>query len=538
MTHPRFCRPHWLALAALAAPLAAAAQDTASRITSVTLYPGSATVERSLSLPAGARQVTIACLPAALDVSSLRALADNGIRVGDISAQPQTREQAGARCADNPLQARIRSVEEQLASVQAERTGLETAAAYLQSFGNARPETARAAGPQLGATVQALRQQSRDLALQNARLNPQIEALKAELAQLHAERDRSGTQDASARVYHLRIALDAPRGGNLRLSYQVRGPSWQPGYRATLDTRNNTVRLERQALVVQNTGEDWNAVSLVLSTGRPGSASSGRLPGDWRVDIAPPVVHAVPPAPPAPAMAAVSRQALAAKSAEVEDRAAPALGVSAADTGYASEFTVAQPITVPTGGQSVSLALDEYRADAKVRTRTAPMQETAAYLVADIAPPPGVWPAGRLSLYRDGAYVGAGHFAPETLASQGLAFGRDERVRVRVEPPEQHSGSGGFISSQNERRDTRRFVVENRHNSSIALQVLDAAPISQNEQVRVQSSYQPEPATTRWDNRPGLVEWALTLPAGASQRFEAQHRISWPEDARLRERRQ
>ena len=57
------------------APLSAAAQDT-SRIARVTVYPGSATVARVAKVAAGARSLTLACLPASLDVQSLQINAD------------------------------------------------------------------------------------------------------------------------------------------------------------------------------------------------------------------------------------------------------------------------------------------------------------------------------------------------------------------------------------------------------------------------------------------------------------------------------
>ena len=46
----------------------------------------------------------------------------------------------------------------------------------------------------------------------------------------------------------------------------------------------------------------------------------------------------------------------------------------------------------------------------------------------------------------------------------------------------------------------------------------------------------PEPQSQRWNDQPGTVLWAQPLPAGATQRFSAEHVITWPKDARLRER--
>eukprot|EP01041_Mallomonas_annulata_P035866 gene35866-58881_t len=64
------------------------------------------------------------------------------------------------------------------------------------------------------------------------------------------ERDRVASQ--RARVVSVTINLATEREAELRLSYQVRGPGWQPSYRATLDANKSTVLIERQALVAQN----------------------------------------------------------------------------------------------------------------------------------------------------------------------------------------------------------------------------------------------------------------------------------------------
>ena len=82
------------------------------------------------------------------------------------------------------------------------------------------------------------------------------------------------------------VTLATDREAELRLSYQVRGTGWQPTYRATLDAAKPSVLLERQALVAQNSGEDWSNVQLTLSTGQPGRTTQGRLPRPWTLDIA------------------------------------------------------------------------------------------------------------------------------------------------------------------------------------------------------------------------------------------------------------
>ena len=224
-------------------------------------------------------------------------------------------------------------------------------------------------------------------------------------------------------------------------------------------------------------------------------------------------------------------------AAVLEEEPMPSFDVSSIDSAYATEFAVPQSITVPSSGQRVSLTLGEQQLDAKLRVRTSPAQEEAAYLIAEVATPEGVWPGGPLDLYRDGAYVGKGRFDVDALARSGLAFGRDENVRVRAEMPKQGAGSAGFIGSRREQSLQRSYTIENRHKDAIELQVLDAAPISEHDDVRVQSSYQPSPTSTEWRQQPGTVLWQQKLAAGATQKFTASHTITWPKDQNLSDRR-
>ena len=507
----------------------------ASRISRVTVYPGSATVERVLRLAPGARQAVFACLPAGLDAASLQASGDAGVRIGELAVRQQPRALLGEACR-SPLHDRVRALEDQIAALQAESEGLQVAAGYLKSFGSAA--TGAGVGPasaaQIGATAQALRQGAQAGASRQHQIPRAQEALQRELAPLLAERDRAGTPDARAST--VQVTLAAPQGGELRLSYQVRGPGWQPGYRATLDTESRRVRLERQALVAQSTGEDWDGVQLVLSTGQPGAATQGPLPRPWRVGIEPPAaperMRAM--AAPAPVSAMHARAADAAGGAEAEPP--PSFDVGVFDKSFATEFVVPQRIGVPSSGQRVTLSLGEHVADARLLARATPALDASAYLIAAIAAPPGVWPAGPVNLVRDGAYVGSGRFDAAALARQGLAFGRDELVTVRVEQPARTEGTGGFIASRHERRVTRLYTAENRHRDAITLQLLDAAPVSEHQDVRVESRYQPEPASRAWNEQPGTVLWEQPLAAGARQRFSAEHLITWPQDARLLER--
>lgn len=538
-----------------------AVADSAARISKVVVYPGVATVERTARISPGQRLLTVTCLPGGLDAAAVQVHADQGVRTGELSLRNQPRA-AVAACA-SPLDGRIQALEDQLAVLQAETTGLELASKYLttQAGTSTVPDSRASATPaNIAAVADALRRSAQDGQVRLHALRRQSESIERALQPLRDERERTGSDNTTVTTLTLQVASD--KVAPIRITYNITGPSWQPSYRARLNPDTAQVQLERQALVAQNTGEDWSDVALILSTGRPNQATQGPLPRPWTLDVQPPqralakgaLMEAMPAAAPAP----MARMKLAG-AANIADAEMPVFDVTSLDRTYATEFIVPQRISVPSSGQRVTLALGQHQAAAKLRTRTTPTHEAAAYLVASIAPPPGVWPAGPVTLYREGTLVGTGRldFASATVATTPspaaqphgkapaapapaqtvLSFGRDDKVIVTVDPEQSNTTATGITNSGIERVIRRQFHVENRHSKSIDLQVLDASPISRNDAIEVKSTYTPTPTTTRWNAQPGALAWEQPLAAGATANFAVQHTIRHAKDVAVQERR-
>lgn len=502
-----------------------------SRIAQVTLYPGSATVERVAKVAAGTKKFTFTCLPAGLDVPSLSVTADPSVRLGELATLNEERE-ANPACAGTTLDTRIRELEDKKAVLSAEADALTLVTGYLKGLS---PTDDTASGARIGtdpknlaAVSDVLRRTGQDALTRQHLLKRQQEELDRSLKPLLAERAR--VLAGRTRVVSVSITLDAPREAELRLSYQINGPGWAPSYRALLDSRSNTLKLERQAQVAQTTGEDWLGVPMRLSTGQPRRGTTGPQPYPWRIGIAEPqpVALAKMQARPAAAPAPMRRT-------EAQDGAAqaPSFDVSVFNNTFATEFVVPQRIDVPSNGQRVTLALGVQEAPVTLLTRTSPLQEASAWLVAELPQPEGVWPSGALQLYRDGAYVGTDTLRSATKGTLALSFGRDELVTVRAEPQKDMRGSTGFVGNRAERTVERAYTVENRHRTPINLQVLEASPVSIDEKVTVDNKFDPPPSTTQWNEQPGVVQWRTRLEAGQTARFTAHYAISYPKDAQL-----
>lgn len=523
------------ALLAALLPTVASAAPAASRIDKVTVYPGTAQVERVTRVAAGAREVVLGCLSTDADLASLQLEADAGVRIGPVTATTVPRQEAPA-CNTHPLDPRIEALEDRIAQVHADIGARELLLAQLK--GNSTGPGVYGSGPAsaggLAATLNLVQRTAQEQLQQLQPLRRQAEQLERELTPLQAERAR---QQNRGQVRELVIQVSARADGDLRLRYLVQGPTWAPSYRATLDSSAGHVDMERLAQVRQTSGEDWSGVSLRLSTGSPRASVQGPQPRTWQVSPRPredEMLFRRSAAMPAPAPAMAEAAALSDAAPE------PDFAVQVAETGFATEFEVPGRVDVRSGGQSVAFALDAQRWPATTWVQTLPERDASAWLVAEIARPAGVWPDGRLQLLRDRQVVGNSVWRSQDGANQAkltLPFGRDDQVRVRNLPVTTASASSGFIGQRSERRTGRLFEVENRHRTPVEIEVLDSSPVPTDEQITVVREFDPQPQTTQWNEQPGIVAWRQRLTPGQTARFSASYRLSYPKDMPLLERR-
>ncbi|AXI03557.1 mucoidy inhibitor MuiA family protein [Aquirhabdus parva] len=517
--------------------------EASSHLTAVTVYPGTATVQRAMTVDAGTKTVIFDCLPAGLDPQSLQITADTGVSIGEMTVDTQDRS-LSTTCAAHPLDARIDALQDQKAALQAESDSLDTVKGYLKSYtyDPDHPWKVRSKSENITATIDALRRSGQDNNVRQYQLDKKIENLDKQLQPLIAERDRTQKHD---KVTTVKATLYTARNAEIRLNYLVHGPNWSPAYRASLDTSTGKLNIERRAMVSQSTGEDWSGVNLTLSTGQPHANASSPIPRQWGVDILPPpqpqrrfaaASSAFEYGPPAPAPIATPQLTEDIPIRQSGSAMQPNYTPEVVNYGYTTAFNIPGNIDVPSNGERIAFSFGQIDQMAKIVARTSPLLDANAYLVAEIAPPEGIWPEGPMQLYRDGAFVGSTNFNVDQTDKQDLPFGRDELVRVLSEPVRDTQSVAGFTGSRHERQVVHGYVVENKHNQSITLQVFEAAPVALDSNIHITSQFEPTPTKQNWNKQQGLTLWSTELGANKKTRFAANYTISSPKDARVIER--
>ena len=543
----------WLACAAALlanAPSLATAQDV-SRIVAATVFDDSVLVERQLRTPGGTRHVQLDCLPPGFKADTLQIDGDPSLHLGDVRTEPVTGD-AMLACQRGPVDGRMHALEAQKAALKSQSQADDMALDYLRRWnGNGAVAAAAHASGAVAAMPAAdtLRKSAIDLMADQARLAHQAADIDRQLAELQKQVRQVPAQGGWST---LRFDLSTTAAATLRLRYPLPSANWRLSYRATLDTASSTLRIERQAEVSQHTGEDWSDVALTLSIGHIDQPTHpARQPDSW--NLAPPVriqSGVIGGSRGSDARdATVQRVEVTGSSispfwslpdAGVPPPAidtTPVVGITLEERDWQTLFHTTQPVTMPADGLPHMLALDSLALPVKVRVQVIPLQRLAAYLLVDAPTPAGSWPDGKVQIWRDGSLIGDVHdWSPEGEDGRlSLYFGRDDRVRVSVQRPPSMSVAVGLFGGEKQQSWGSVFVITNTHATPQAIELIDPAPVSHDELVKVASKYDPAPTVVDWQHKPGVNAWTLQLAPNQTRQVSVSHQVTFPKDTRIRD---
>src|SRR6266853_949038 len=331
---------------------------------------------------------------------------------------------------------------------------------------------------------------------------------------------KSGARD----VRTIAVGVSAEQPGEVRVSYQMNGAGWRPAYRAGLDSAGSKVSLERQGAISQTTGEDWTNVKLKLSTGQPRLSPQGTEPRPWMLSLYSPRVGA---------LSELSFDRAAAAPAQLTRKRADEPKAEApieVQTTFSTEFEVPGAVSLPSDGRKLTVSLAKLSLPAKMRLRVVPRLDAAAVVTAEAERPEGVWLAGDIQLYRDGNYVGATGWNPQSSAALVLPFGRDSLVRVKVDRAKDRNSTRGIIESRKEREVSDLFTLTSYHKTPVELLVLESSPVSTHDQIKVEAKFDPKPTSENWEERQGVVAWARAIAPNETLKFSVAYTIGYPKD--------
>src|SRR5215831_3830416 len=512
-------------------------------IAAVTVFRDGARVQRSgtVELEPGLRPIVIGNLPATVDPDSVRVAArgrDLALLNVEVHHRYRTdplREETGRlrseveRCRDA-----VQELDDEDTAEQA-RLGFlghlseaaATALARAVGFGRAgHDDLARMAGNLATDTASALARR-RDIGVRRRAARRELEAAEQRLADAEG---RAGDSVAFTEVTTT-VEAGAATPAEVELSYHVPGASWRPLYDLALDGERLAVTY--LAEVTQQTGEDWPAVELVLSTTRRGLHQTLPELDPWYIGRAQPVprlagrrprAFAGAPEPGGAVRMAAAAGVPGAPEADLEE--ATVLVAETGESGAGLTYRAGRPLAVPADGGPHHTTIGQFGLDAALDHLAVPVLAPEAYLRATVTnSSPLLLLPGPARVFHDTQFVG--ETSLETVAAGEefeLQLGVDDQIRVEREL-RRRSTSKAVIGGTRTIDIAYEITVENHRPSQARVSVHDHIPVSRDGDIKVRlRETSPNPAE---QTDLGELTWELSLDGGQAAtiryRFTVEH---------------
>jgi uncharacterized protein (TIGR02231 family) len=537
-------------------PATAAEIAAPSKIDAVTVFPSGAEISRIIRvrLEAGEQTLLISDITSEALPTSIRveASASSRLEIGSVDTRRislSSSDPTIAMSARKKLDDQIEALNDSRAAQDGIIQAAEMQRSYLENLTKLpqTPAVPVAAGSVqedwrtlFGVIGSSMAEISRTVAgaqLKQREIDRQLEELRKQLAVV----GNNAQERTEVRIY---VSAAEPVEAALTLRYQTSSASWSPFYDARLitgDKAKGTVpalALTRRASVSQKTGEDWEGVSLALSTTRPGATTAAPELKTLAVDFAD-GAKLVPQSASKPQFNSLDgRQAAQGYGDLEENRYAQRRMQNAAERPAAAAITTFQAVysipgrtVIKSSGDAKRLQISAEDIAPTLMVQTTPRIDHTAYLYAHMVLPTGSSPLlqGQVSLFRDGVFVGNGQMPQLSPGeSHDLGFGADERVKVKRAVLEDKKGESGTFSTSYIEERRYAITVRNFHNQDIQVQVVDRVPVPLHQDIAVDFKvFQgPQPLENDINDKRGVVMWQISAGPGEEKQIGFGYKLT------------
>ncbi len=470
------------------------ALNVESTIDSVVVYPDQAMVVRRATVSvSGSGQLVFPDLPGILDDNSVRIRAA-GLKIGEVQVKPGYSAEPTPRV--KQLEDSLKKLDRQARVYTNEKAMLAAKMEFLASVKVAGPDQMskevstgkvdagnwNAAIGFLGTQMMAVSSRQLEVDELEAALDTVRYAVSQELADVRAKVENRKTVVADV------IALE--NGSHeVTLSYQVPGSvSWEPYYELRASPTDETVTLAYYVRMEQSTNEDWNGVSMMLSTARPAAGGVAPEPRPWYVDLAE-----------AQSYTLINRQeqinaqmqgwtgnANEAGSSMVQ-RQVVIPQVTPVEAGISLQYAMPGRITLKSGEDAKKFFLHEEKMPADFSYYVYPRVRTASYLRAKVQNSSDfVYLGGKANTYVGDEFTGKtslANVAPGESANP--SFGVDDRMKVHHQRTRLFTSRTGLFSKRTRVDFEFKTTIENYHTKPVTMTLVEQIPTSAHDDIKV-----------------------------------------------------
>lgn len=329
------------------------------------------------------------------------------------------------------------------------------------------------------------------------------------------------------------VSAKAAGSASFEIRYITTQAGWSPQYDIRAKDTKSPVQLAYKAMVMQQTGLDWNNVRLTLSTSNP--SANGIKPElyPWYINFYQPVAvykkESLKMA--APATRQANADVLYEESITAGNALTTADFTTEVTTTLALEFDIALPYSVPNGGKGQLVDIKNIELPATYDYATVPKMETAAFLMARILE----WEKynllnGPANVYFEGTFVGTSYIDPNnTNDTLHISLGKDTRLVIERNTVKEFT-TKRTLGSNKKDEYAYDIVLRNTKKEAITIFVEDQQPLSQQNQIEVELV---ESAGALIDPTTGKLTWKLQIAPGETKTLRLRYTIKYPKDKQI-----
>jgi len=359
----------------------------------------------------------------------------------------------------------------------------------------------------------------RAIAKKEKMLKEDIAKINKQLREVNAKIDRP-----SGNII-LKVASKSVKPVSVECKYIVNNVGWTPIYDIRSQGITKNVTLNYKANIYQNTGVDWENVSVKISTGNPSQNNNRPILGPLYANIYQEqyiknlekqrkklVLETTNMA-----MRDMKRASMEEVEMVEDEIQMPIATVS--ENQLSVDFDVLNKQTINSDGKENLMALKSYDLTTEYIYHSVPKLNKGAF-----------WGkynlmAGNANIFFEGGFVGNSYINPQvTSDSLLISMGMDNSIVVQRLPITEFTSSKSIGTNKNEIIGYD-LIVKNKKSTPIKIEILDQIPVSQNKDIQVVLD---EKGSAEYMSKIGKLLWTLDIEAGQSKKEKFIYSVKYP----------
>lgn len=520
-----------LSLCHVAIAVHAGPVDADSRITQVELYPSGAAVIREVTVPGtgeSAQTIRLSGLPRNLLASSLQVavVGEVDVNLGGFTYLPDETPVKEDDPRTESLRMKLKALDKEIGLKKDGIKVVQQRILFYENLANeVRGSLKESATTDAFSLAQTAWQESEYIGSKGREevgaLQESLEALLLERKDVQEDLNELVKDlNATTAVLQLELSGNLENGARLLVGYQVRQAGWAPMHEIRADPARGSIDWVVKARLHQNTGEDWEDVTVSLNSAS--ALYSGQLPELNPLFLS--RIEARPYARSRPSADAVYELSVM-EDAKAGFAPAQAAAPEATTTGF--HITLTEAVSVESGEPPVVREALRGELQSEFWSECVPALSTDAWLMGGFTNDLG-FPilAGEAYHFIDGRMVARTHISQIPVGEEvERSLGTNENIVVeRIERLKKES-TGGLIDKTKRHAIKYETIVSNRMPVQHRVVLQDRFPVGRDNKIQVK---QVSPKDVEPEEGKGTFKWERTIEAGGSATMITEYSVDYP----------